>query len=106
MKKEDLIEFLLSTIEEDAIISRIYNLFHVEKGYSIEELNLLAQYGIDNSYFILIDVLKGVRLYTEIDWKLDNITQEIIMKNMDKFKPYLFTRNPCVPKEFIHFLDV
>ncbi len=48
MKKENLVEFLSSIIEEDAIISRLYNLFHIKYGYEIQELDGLVQYGINS----------------------------------------------------------
>lgn len=33
MKQDDLLELLKSVIEEDAIIGRLYRLFHMEKHY-------------------------------------------------------------------------
>lgn len=56
MKKEDLIEFLSSTIEEDAIVSKLYNLFHIEYKYEINYLNDLFQYGVGEKYFFIESV--------------------------------------------------
>ena len=78
MKKENLVEFLSSIIEEDAIISRLYNLFHIKYGYEIQELDGLVQYGISNSNFII---------------------------EQSDFIKLLFSENPEIPKDFVQFLD-
>jgi len=53
MKEKDLIELLRSTIESDALISRLFNLFHLDYKYSIKELNSLIDYGVQYGYFTI-----------------------------------------------------
>ncbi|MBC1922897.1 hypothetical protein [Listeria grayi] len=104
MKKKDLIEFLQSTIEEDTIVSRLYRLFHIDYNYSIEELNNLITYGINNDYFIISNVANPEETYKEINWEKDNSYQEITMKNEEKYIPYLFSEDVHIPEEFKLFL--
>ena len=105
MKKDDLIEFLSSTIEEDAIISRIYNLFHNEWNYSLDELNEIINFGIKNGDLIIADMDDYDKFYDTIDWRLDNVYQEIIMVDIHKYMPLLFNENPQVPKEYERFIN-
>lgn len=105
MKKEDLIEFLSSTIEEDAIISRLYNLFHIEYEYEIQFLNDLVQYGVENNYFSIESVDNYDKKYSEVEWSGENNYQEIIMNGHEEFVECLFSNDPCIPEEFIKFLS-
>ena len=105
MKKDDLIEFLSSTIEEDAIISRIYNLFHNEWKYSLDELNEIINFGIKNGDLVIENVEDITIHYDTIDWRLDNVYQEIIMVDIYKYMPLLFSKNPQVPKEYEKFIS-
>ena len=104
MKKQDLIEFLRSTIEEDAIVSILFNFFHLQHGYSIESLNCLIQYGVEKGYFSIENVNDSEKKYKEVEWRIDNTFQEIIMNNEAKYIPCLFAREACVPEEFIRFV--
>lgn len=104
MKKEDLIEFLSSTIEGGAIVSRLYNLFHNNYGYDIKLLEDLVQYGVKHNYFIIENVNNSEEVYTEVDWKENNNYQEVIMNNQENFLKQLFSEKSQVPKEFIQFL--
>ncbi|ASM35184.1 Uncharacterised protein [Campylobacter sputorum subsp. bubulus] len=104
MKKDHLIEFLSSTIEEDAIISRIYNLFHNEWKYSLDELNEIINFGIENGD-LLIENVNDINIhYDRVDWRLDNIYQEIVMIDIYKYMPLLFSSNPVIPKEYEKFI--
>lgn len=105
MKKDDLIEFLSSTIEEDAIISRICNLFHNEWKYSLDELNEIINFGIKNGDLVIENVEDITIHYDTIDWRLDNVYQEIIMVDIYKYMPLLFSKNPQVPKEYEKFIS-
>ena len=105
MKKDDLIEFLSSTIEEDAIISRIYNLFHNEWKYSLDELNEIINFGIKNGDLVIENVEDTTIHYDTIDWRLDNVYQEIVMVDIYKYMPLLFNKNPQVPKEYEKFIS-
>ena len=105
MKKGDLIEFLSSTIEEDAIISRIYNLFHNEWKYSLDELNEIINFGIKNGDLVIENVEDTTIHYDTIDWRLDNVYQEILMVDIYKYMSLLFNKNPQVPKEYEKFIS-
>ncbi|WP_142956796.1 hypothetical protein [Enterococcus faecalis] len=105
MKKEDLIEFLSSTIEEDAIVSRLYHLFHIEYKYKIKFLNNLIQYGVEKKYFSIVSVTDSNKIYTEVEWKSDNNYQEIVMNNHEEIVECLFSNNPCIPKDFMKFVN-
>ena len=105
MKKDDLIEFLSSTIEEDAIISIIYNLFHNEWNYSLDELNEIINFGVKNGDLVIENVKDPAIQYDTIDWQLDNVYQEILMVDIYKYMPLLFNKNPQVPKEYEKFIS-
>lgn len=105
MKKNDLIEFLRSTIESDAIVSRLYRLFHIEYGYSLEELSDIIFYGVEHGYFSLESVNDERIKYSEIDWRIDNVEQEVIMNEPEKYIRFLFNQNVEIPKEFVYFLS-
>lgn len=105
MKKEDLIEFLSSTIEEDAIVSRLYNLFHIGYKYEISFLNDLVQYGVGKKYFSIESVIDSNKHYHEVEWESDNNYQEIIMINHEEIVECLFSNDPCIPKGFIKFVS-
>lgn len=105
MKKDDLIEFLSSTIEEDAIISRIYNLFHNEWKYSLDELNEIINFGVKNGDLVIENVKDPAIQYDTIDWQLDNVYQEILMVDIYKYMPLLFNENPQVPNEYEKFIS-
>ena len=104
MKKQDLMEFLRSTVEGDAIVSRLFNLFHLEYGYSIESLNGLIQYGVENDYFSIENVNDSEAKYKEVDWRKDNNFQEIIVNNEEKYILCLFSAEAYIPEEFTRFV--
>lgn len=104
MKKTDLIELLSSIIEEDAIISRVYNLFHSSYDYSLHELDEIIYYGIQNNYFSLENVDDDSVKYETIDWRTDNTYQEIVMIDNERFVLDLFDKKE-VPKEFLQFTN-
>ena len=105
MKKQDLIELLRSTIEEDALVSRLFNLFHLHYGYSINELDAIIEFGTKNGYFSIENVVSAEKKYNEIEWAADNNYQEIIMNNEERFTACLFSKEDCVPEEFAQFLS-
>ncbi|WP_024412818.1 hypothetical protein [Streptococcus suis] len=78
MKTEDLKELLLSIAEEDAIISRLYGLFSLRKGYSVQLLEEIIQHGIKIGWFEMVTVQTGEITHKDIEWKIDNVFQEII----------------------------
>lgn len=88
MKEKDLVEFLSSTIEEDAIISRVYNLFHITRGYPIEELNIIVEHGKINGIFKIKSVKNANKKYSIVDWSPNNIEQEIIIS--DEYKGTIY----------------
>jgi hypothetical protein len=106
MKKKDLIEFLRSTIEGDAIIARIYNLFHLTYKYSLEELEELIQYGVKNNYFTIGDLEDYEKNYSKVEWAEDNVYQEIFMNDKEPYIKCLFSGDGTVPKNFMKFLDI
>lgn len=105
MKEKDLIELLRSTIESDAIVSRLFNLYHIKYKYTLEKLNKIIDYGVQNNYFIIENVNDGSINYTEIDWKADNTYQEVLMINKDSNIKQLFSGKGSVPNEFCQFID-
>jgi hypothetical protein len=104
MREEDLIEFLRSTIEEDAIISRIFYLFHLTYNYSIDELDNLIQYGVSEGYFSIKNLSDSEKTYESIDWCDSNTYQEVIMNNHSQYVDDLFGKKVSIPKEFTEFL--
>ncbi|ASM38550.1 MAG: hypothetical protein SPI03_02055 [Campylobacter sputorum] len=42
--------------------------------------------------------------YDRVDWRLDNTYQEIVMIDIYKYMPLLFSSNPVVPKEYEKFI--
>lgn len=106
MKEKDLVELLRSTIESDAIISRLFNLFHIKYKYSIDELNSIIEYGVTNGYLTIEDVNDGSVNYRKIDWKIDNTFQEVLMVKKDVDIKNLFSEKGIVPDAFCKFIDV
>ncbi|ASM36863.1 hypothetical protein [Campylobacter sputorum] len=104
MKKEHLTEFLLSTIEEDAMIDRLFYLFHDKWKYSLEELDEIINFGIENGDLLIADMKNYDKYYDKVDWNINNPYQEIIMVDIYKYMPLLFSKNPVVPKEYEKFI--
>ena len=104
MKEEHLLEFLRSTIEGDAIISRVYKLFHIEFQYPIQVLNNIIETGLRKKIFRIEDVDNQNKQYTHIEWKRDNAYQEVIMNEDEKYIKDLFSKNAKIPRDFLSFL--
>ena len=45
------------------------------------------------------------KFYNTIDWRLDNVYQEILMVDIYKYMPLLFNENPQVLKEYEKFIS-
>lgn len=105
MKEKDLIELLRSTIECDAIVSRLFNLYHIEYKYALQELNTITDYGIQEGYFIVENVDDENIKYDSIDWSANNTYQEVLMVNSDNLIKDLFSGNGVVPNKFYQFID-
>ena len=42
--------------------------------------------------------------YDKIDWRLDNVYQEIVMVDIYKYMPLLFSKHPTVPDPYKQFI--
>ena len=104
MKTEDLKEFLLSIAEEDAIISRLYGFFSVRKGYSVQILEEIIQHGIKIGRFEMVTVQTGETTHKDIEWKIDNISQEIVFSDRNFPVMTLFNKSDEIPDEFKQFI--
>ncbi|MGC6767122.1 hypothetical protein [Enterococcus sp. LJL51] len=104
MKQEDLIEFLSSVIEEDAIIARIYKLFHSEYNYELSFLEGLVKFGVENNYFSIEDVTNPEVVYSAVDWRSDNVYQEILLGEDTHILDNFFSKDRHIPKEFKKFV--
>ena len=105
MRKEHIIELLSSAIEGDGIISVVFNFFHNEWHYSLDELNEIIHFGVKNGDLTIENVKNANIRYDTIDWRLDNVYQEILMVDIYKYMPLLFNENPQVPKEYEKFIS-
>jgi len=105
MKKIHIIELLSSAIEGDGIISVVFHFFHITLGYSLDELNEIINFGIKNGDLVIENVEDTTIHYDTIDWRLDNVYQEILMVDIYKYMPLLFNENPQVPKEYEKFIS-
>ena len=105
MRKGHIIELLSSAIEGDGIISVVFNFFHNEWHYSLDELNEIIHFGVKNGDLTIENVKNANIRYDTIDWRLDNIYQEIVMVDIYKYMPLLFNKNPQVPKEYEKFIS-
>ena len=83
MRKEHIIELLSSAIEGDGIISVVFNFFHNEWHYSLDELNEIIHFGVKNGDLTIENVKNANIRYDTIDWRLDNIYQEIYLRSKD-----------------------
>lgn len=105
MKIEDLKEFLLSIAEEDAIISRLYVFFSVRKGYSVQILEEIIQHGIKIGWFEMVTVQTGETTHKDIEWKIDNVSQEIVFSDRNFPVMTLFNKSDEIPDEFKQFIS-
>lgn len=104
MKSEDLRELLLSIAEEDAIISRLYTLFVVKKGYHLELINNIIMHGMSIGWFEMLSVETGDTFDMPIDWKGDNTYQEIVFCDIEFATNQLFNNSNDIPDVFRLFL--
>lgn len=104
MELEDLRELLLSIAEEDAIISCLYAYFILTKKYSVETIERIILFGVSIGWFEIIDIDSGSVLNTDLDWRIDNVTQEIVFCDMDFATNQLFNKTSDVPDIFKEFL--
>lgn len=104
MNEDDLKELLLSIAEEDAIIAQLYTFFIIGKGYSIDILEQIIGHGISIGWFEIVSVNCNDKLYTNIDWKIDNVFQEVLFSNIDIAIRYLFCSSDEIPATFKQFI--
>lgn len=104
MNEEDLKELLLSIAEEDAIIAQLYNFFILEKGYSIDILEQIIEYGISIGWFEIVNVNCTDKLETSIDWQTNNIFQEVLFSDMTIAISQLFQSSSEIPTTFRKFV--
>ena len=74
-------------------------------GYSLDELNEIINFGVKNGDLVIENVEDATIHYDTIDWRLDNVYQEILMVDIYKYMPLLFNENPQVPKEYEKFIS-
>lgn len=103
MTPEDLLEMLMSIVEEDAIIARLYRLFYIIRGYPLDVIKSIVLTGMEEHYFD-VETIDGQAVnYRDIIWEEDNNQQELIVSS-DKLSSLLFTSPPMIPAEFQTFL--
>jgi hypothetical protein len=104
MRQEHIIELLSSAIEGDGIISVVFKFFHIDWEYTLEELDLIINFGIKNGDLLIEDMHDENKHYDKIDWRLDNVYQEIVMVDIYKYMPLLFSKHPTVPDPYKQFI--
>lgn len=104
MTFEDLRELLLSIAEEDAIISTLFSLFIINKGYSTQILEEIIFYGVTIGWFEIVSVENNDILYTDIEWRMDNGFQEVVFCDNDFAVKTLFTQEGGIPELFKKFI--
>lgn len=104
MTFEDLRELLLSIVEEDAIISTLFSFFIKNKGYSTQILEEIVFYGVTIGWFEIVNVENNDILYTDIEWRIDNVFQEIVFCDNDFGVKTLFTQEGGIPELFKKFI--
>ena len=104
MTFEDLRELLLSIAEEDAIISTLFSLFIINKRYSPQVLEEIIFYGVTIGWFAIVSVENNDILYTDIEWRMDNVFQEIVFCDNDFAVKTLFTQEGGIPELFKKFI--
>ena len=104
MRQEHIVELLSSAIEGDGIISVVFKFFHIDWGYTLEELDLIINFGIKNGDLLIEDMHNENKHYDKIDWRLDNVYQEIVMVDIYKYMPLLFSKHPTVPDPYRQFI--
>ena len=104
MTFEDLREFLLSIAEEDAIISTLFSFFIKNKGYSPQILEEIVFYGVTIGWFEIVSVENNDILYTDIEWRMDNVFQEVVFCDNNFAVKTLFTQVSGIPELFRKFI--
>ena len=104
MTFEDLRELLLSIVEEDAIISTLFSFFIKSKGYSPQILEEIIFYGVTIGWFEIVNVENNDILYTDFEWRIDNVFQEIVFCDNDFAVKTLFTQDDGIPELFSKFI--
>ncbi|WLD94438.1 hypothetical protein [Alkalihalobacillus sp. AL-G] len=112
MDEKDLLEFLMFIAEEDAQISTIIGFFTNQKGYDVNTIKNIVDYGVKKNILQVIEndedlenyiVLKGIEL-SEIDWSTSNVRHEIHYNDFEFYRKKLFVSNPKIPHEFRCFI--
>ena len=104
MNFEDLRELLFSIVEEDAIISTLFSFFIKNKGYSTQILEEIIFYGVTIGWFKIVNVENDNISYTEIEWRMDNVFQEIVFCDNDFAVKTLLTQEGGIPELFRKFI--
>ena len=104
MTFEDLRELLLSIVEEDAIISTLSSFFIKNKGYSPQILEEIIFYGVTIGWFEIVNVENNDILYTDIEWRIDNVFQEIVFCDNDFAVKTLLTQAGGILELFKKFI--
>ena len=78
MTFEDLRELLLSIAEEDAIIRLYFRFLLKIKGIRLRYWKRLFFYGVVIGWFEIVNVENNDILYTDIEWRIDNVFQEVV----------------------------
>jgi hypothetical protein len=104
MTFEDLRELLLSIVEEDAIISTLSSFFIKNKGYSPQILEEIIFYGVTIGWFEIVSVENNDILYTDIEWRMDNVFQEVVFCDNNFAVKTLFTQVSGIPELFRKFI--
>lgn len=104
MTFEDLRELLLSIVEEDAIISTLFSFFIKNKGYSPQILEEIIFYGVTIGWFEIVNVENNDILYTDIEWRIDNVFQEVVFYDNDFAVKTLFIQAGGIPELFKKFI--
>ena len=98
MTFEDLRELLLSIAEEDAIISTLFSFFIKNKGNSTQILEEIIFYGVVIGWFEIVNVENNDILYTDIEWRMDNVFQEVVFCDNDFAVKTLLTQEGEIPE--------
>ena len=104
MTFEDLRELLFSIVEEDAIISTLFSLFIINKRYSSQILEEIIFCGVVIGWFEIVSVENNDILYTDIEWRMDNVFQEVVFCDNDFAVKTLLTQEGEIPELFRKFI--
>ena len=105
MKKNDLIELIQSILEEDAIINRLFHLFHLNKGYKISTLEEIISIGVKQGILLVLNTTDENTKYHHVDWSYNNNYQELIFANPEIYIPMVFSNDIRLPEIFLPFAE-